>query len=303
MGAPATCAITSRELHEPARGTAPVARGWLLVEQPGPWGRDAVLASQLDAEVAHELTRRTADLDVRIQLIRRVGRPEDDDRVAFLVHAGPRRTWARRLTFTDERALLDLDPDVATQAQPPPVGESHDDPLYLVCTHAKRDACCAMFGRPVASALAGAYGDAVWETSHLGGHRFAANLVMLPTGHVYGRVDGSDALRLVETARRGLVDLDLLRGRSSLDRWAQAADWYLRERTHLLGVEDVAVERVDSDDDEADVTATADGRRWLVRLRRTPTGRERLTGCDKTEPVDPYTTTLVAIEPRPDPTH
>ena len=298
MADPASCALTSRELHEPVRGTAPVARGWLLVEQPGPWGRDAILDGRLNADVAHALTARTADLDVRIQAIRRVGRDGDRERTAFLVHAGPRTTWARRLTFTDPHELLALDPDTATQSQPPSVGEPHDDPLYLVCTHSRRDACCALFGRPVATALTGAYGDAVWESSHLGGHRFAANLVVLPQGLVYGRVDAESALRLVDVSRRGLVDIELLRGRSSLDRWAQAADWYLRERTRLRGVDDVVVEHVDADDDEADVTASADGRRWLVRLRRVPTGRERLTGCDKTEPVDPYTTALVSIDPR-----
>ena len=46
-------------------------------------------------------------------------------------------------------------------------------PLLLVCTHGRRDACCAQFGRPTAMALARRYGTAVWETTHVGGDRFA----------------------------------------------------------------------------------------------------------------------------------
>ena len=42
------CATLSRALAEPLYGTASRVRGWVLLEQPGPWGREAVLESRLE---------------------------------------------------------------------------------------------------------------------------------------------------------------------------------------------------------------------------------------------------------------
>ena len=52
--------------------------------------------------------------------------------------------------------------------------------MWLVCTNGKRDACCARDGLPVARALAALRPDEAWECSHLGGHRFAANVALAP---------------------------------------------------------------------------------------------------------------------------
>ncbi len=62
------------------------------------------------------------------------------------------------------------------------------DPILLVCTNGKRDACCALRGRALMTALAADHAERTWECTHLGGHRFAGNLVCLPHGIVYGRV-------------------------------------------------------------------------------------------------------------------
>jgi hypothetical protein len=48
--------------------------------------------------------------------------------------------------------------------------------------------CCARLGVPLAQALAARHPGPVWETTPVGGHRFAANLVLLPHGLYYGPV-------------------------------------------------------------------------------------------------------------------
>ncbi|MDP9392751.1 MAG: hypothetical protein M3Q27_00150 [Actinomycetota bacterium] len=53
--------------------------------------------------------------------------------------------------------------------------------------------CCAVSGRPLAAALTAAYGDRVWECTHLGGDRFAGNVAVLPHGYLYGRVSPAAA--------------------------------------------------------------------------------------------------------------
>lgn len=64
----------------------------------------------------------------------------------------------------------------------------------LVCTHGSHDVCCGRFGYPLYEELRQRYAAEsegklrVWRTSHLGGHRFAPNLIDLPEGRYWGRM-------------------------------------------------------------------------------------------------------------------
>ena len=71
-----------------------------------------------------------------------------------------------------------------------------------MCTHGRHDACCAERGRPVAAALTAARPEQTWEVSHVGGDRFAANLLVLPEGLYYGQVTADEAPGLAQRARR-----------------------------------------------------------------------------------------------------
>lgn len=233
------CSRLSLSGSEPLRATASRVRHWLLVEQPGAWGRDALTESDLPSDVALALQRRAADLGVRVVLIRRPGRTKTGSvRSAYVVHSGPGPVWARRLVLTSPHELLDL--DLGAQLLDP-TGSS-DQPLYLVCTNGKHDLCCAVAGVPLARALA-RLGD-VWECSHVGGHRFAANLVCLPHGLYYGRVTPDIGLRIVERHARGELLLTHLRGRSSYSFAVQAADIFVRQARALHRIDDLTLESV-----------------------------------------------------------
>jgi hypothetical protein len=112
------------------------------------------------------------------------------------------------------------------------------DPIYLVCTHWQRDRCCARLGVPVAHAIAEVAPHRVFHTTHVGGHRFAANVVVLPEGYVYGRIDPSGGEALVRAHDAGRVfDVRHLRGRSCYDAAAQAAEVAARIREDELRVD------------------------------------------------------------------
>jgi hypothetical protein len=218
--------------------TAPPARRWLLVEQPGPWGRDALLESRFDRRVASRLAARARELDMRIQLIRRAGDRLTDSGMRWAVaDTTPGRETLRWSTRASDAELLQLPWDGS-------VGTSTQTPTYLVCTHGAHDVCCAVRGRPLTRALplAGAPVD-VWETSHLGGDRFAANVVVLPWGLYYGQVP-EDGAELVRASAAGQVALPWLRGRAGLAPAAQAAQHHARRELGLLGVQDLAPRRV-----------------------------------------------------------
>jgi hypothetical protein len=230
----ARCSVQALLRGDSGVATAPPARRWLLVEQPGPWGRDALLESRFDRRVASRLAARARELGMRIQLVRRAGdRLSDSGRrwaVADTTPGVETVWWSTRETDAE---LLQVPWDGS-------VGAPSQLPTYLVCTHGSHDVCCAVRGRPLARAMPAAD---VWETSHLGGDRFAANVVVLPWGFLYGQVPG-DGGELVAASAAGQVALPWLRGRAGLVPAAQAAQHFARAELGLLGVHDLTSRRV-----------------------------------------------------------
>ena len=105
-----------------------------------------------------------------------------------------------------EQELLDLDLEALGAGRSPGLVPS-DEVILCVCTHGRHDACCAEKGRPVAAALSEAYPEEAWEVSHIGGDRFAANLLVLPHGLYYGGVDAASAPRVAEATHDGRLAL------------------------------------------------------------------------------------------------
>jgi len=198
-------------------GTAFPAARLLLVEQPGPWGRTGLRESRFDTEVAARLEARANAERVRVLAIRRPGRtPADAVRSWYYVDTRDGRQVVRRGEYDDDSDVLEVPLDGSA-------GRRDAAPLYLVCAHSKHDTCCALRGRPVAAALAEQRPGKVWECSHIGGERFAANVLMLPSGLVYGRVLPFAAPEFVAAAESGEVIGALLRGRIGFVPVAQAA--------------------------------------------------------------------------------
>ncbi|MFR9673377.1 sucrase ferredoxin [Streptomyces sp. TR06-5] len=284
-----TCATESLTRGEPLAATAATARTWLLVEQPGPWGAKALTASHLDPELGRRLDESATEHGARVALIRRPGpHPDAGDsgaRRMFLAHTVPGRSWV----LAARTAPSELDRlDFAALGQGDAGGagpewqEHRGAPLALVCTNGRRDRCCAVRGRPLAAELAASTDADVWEVTHLGGHRFAPTMLVLPHGYAYGRCAAHTAKAVIEAARDGWVALEDCRGRSAWERPGQAADLAVRE---LAG--ERAADAVDVLACEAAGTGRwsvtvghADGRRWHVRVTAVPDAdREAPASC------------------------
>ncbi len=294
-------------LDEPTFGTAAVARGWVALEQPGPWGRDAATQSHLDPALGHELARRTADAGGRMVLVRGTGPHADDHharpRRAFVASCVPGRSWLLTAEVADPRALASLDVDAvvngdleATRASLPELTVAQR-PVVLVCTNGRRDVCCAVRGRPVAQAAAAARPGQVWETSHTGGHRFAPTGVLLPSGLTLARLRSDDVVLALDAAGRNEIPARLLgprhdRGRSALTGPEQAAESAVRALTgewRLDGIRVGGVERSDRTD-AGDIGQVSVQRlspngdvlgRWRVDVRRDRRGPDRRVSCGK----------------------
>jgi hypothetical protein len=103
----------------------------------------------------------------------------------------------------------------------------------------------------------------VWETTHLGGHRFAPTAAVLPSGSMHGRLTADTAAALLHAADHGEVLLDGVRGRSTWSPPAQAAETAVRRQT---GERDADALSVEIAGDRATVRHR-DGRAWSVLVR------------------------------------
>jgi hypothetical protein len=225
---------------------------YLLVEYPGPWARKALEQSRLPEPIRTELSARAASAGVRVQLIRRHRRPAPREGFRiFAVYADPQAPWAETAVLDKPEMLLDLDLEAVAAGRSPGL-EPHADPLLLVCTNGRRDACCAELGRPLVAALDEAWPGETWETTHLGGHRFAGAMLALPSGLSYGRVSAEAGLEIAKRTNLGELDTAHLRGRTAYAGAVQAAEVALLERLGERRVD--ALELVGAEQD-GDLTA------------------------------------------------
>jgi Sucrase/ferredoxin-like len=228
-----------------------------------------------------------------VLLVRRRGSSTSRERECFLVHSKPARSRIERTSYSDPAELLTLPLEALAAGDPTPVGVAVDGPLFLVCTNTRRDACCGRLGRPVARTLQGALGERLRECTHVGGHRFAANLVCLPRGDVFGRVRPENASRVVSAYGEGRLELDFYRGRVSYPPSVQAADFYVRRETGRVGIEELALaEEIGLENGEVEVTFTADGARFVVRVSPELLAPARPTSCVGGEVVEPRSWSL-----------
>ncbi len=227
---PFRCAAAAELRGDLLLASAPPAERWLLIESRAPWPRIA-LTALTSSGLAEEVTRLCRSAGIRPVLIRRHGRidPTTPRRWA-LVDSRPGHESIRWGDLPTDEHLLEV---LAGTASSTPSTE----PIYLVCTHGRHDTCCAIRGRPAAAALSAAYPDRTWECSHIGGDRFAANLVFLPHSLFYGHVPQSRAVELAAEYDKGLVVPDLLRGSGALTPPAQAAQHFARQAGLSLAVD------------------------------------------------------------------
>ncbi|HYO78089.1 MAG TPA: sucrase ferredoxin [Thermoanaerobaculia bacterium] len=224
------CSDAARLRGDDNAATAARVDLWILVEFPCTWGREPMTDSALPPAVRSALERAEKEIPrSRVIFIRKRVEPPRECRV-YIVRAAPMTgVLALDLPSIDDVATV---PFAALAAERLRIAER---PLVLVCTHGQHDSCCGRRGYPLFDALREQEGIDVWQCSHIGGDRFAANALVLPWGIYYGPVEPRDAKDLVDTAMRGDILIPAYRGRSSMSRPAQAAETFVRRATNVTG--------------------------------------------------------------------
>lgn len=235
MNSPADgyCSSTSRGVSEQLFATVSQTQYWLLLEEPSAWGAKAFEESQLLEPVKPYLASFLETTPYsRLLLIKRVNPAADVGIRLYLVNS--RELDPQIYLFQLQRYpdLLDLDLTGIFSGEAAYRKHLQNEPLYLVCTNGKRDPCCAKFGLLTYGLASKKIGNAAWQCSHIGGHRFAANLLCFPHGIYYGRVDERALNQILQSYPLAQLVLENYRGRACYPKPAQAAEYFLREFTN-----------------------------------------------------------------------
>jgi len=221
-----SCAALSQAGSEPVAGTAPHVRVWICIEQEGAWGSHPLTEPGLGAGADDALAALTHHEFVMALAIRRVGHHPRS--------TGSRTVMIARSDLTDAFlctrdvdsdhelaiALRDVDLDAVMLGHVPSGWGRATESVTLICTNGKRDVCCAIEGRRLIDELSNIAQHHYWECSHLGGHRYAPSVLLLPAGLVLGQISATELLQ----TQTGNPPLARVRGRSCLPTASQVAE-------------------------------------------------------------------------------
>ncbi len=256
------CADISSESEESLGATASHIEHWILLEYRGMWNRDVLAKSLLSDALKTHLRDELARLPrSRLLFIRQPDRGRLPRWAFYFGRTSERDPRFFRLDFENHEDLLGFDFGQALRGGGDLPGVPLAEPLFVVCAHGKRDRCCALYGRPLYEDLrAHAGSGTVWQSTHVGGDRFAGNVVCFPEGVYYGRVESEDVEALVEAHSSGEILLERYRGRSCYPFAVQAAERAVRTETGLRGLRDLELQEAEN---------AADGS-WRVRFLAVP---------------------------------
>lgn len=212
-------------------GTAPKAQVWFMLEYTPRWGNKAWEESSIDPGIRQEVDEQLKQIPgARLLLIKQKDHAE---RLRFFAAGLGEQPVLYKFEFASYEELAELDLSSIVAGAEQYQANRTNEQILLVCTNGQRDACCVLHGIAVYNTLHAQFGNAVWESSHHGGHRFAANLLTFPSGRSYGRLRVDNALGVAQAISEGNVPVRYCRGYTAWAEPAQAAELMLREQLSM----------------------------------------------------------------------
>ena len=284
------CAAQTRQNNEPLYGTASTAQIWFLLEYRQPWRAKAVTDNDLPQAVQDYWAQLlTAVPGSRLLFIKQDNSVAETLRL-FVVRSGEEDAQIFELPFHSYEELPAFDLQDLTSGAQGYHAYDRERPLLLVCTNGKRDKCCSRFGLPLYKALSDSDRLDVWQCSHIGGHRYAPTLLLLPHSVNYGLLTVEEAIPAMEAALKGeIFNLNRYRGRTFYPPIVQAADYFLRRKLNLLSLSGVSLLafQAESDGSSQVIFQLASGQIHSVQVQEHLTPEPLLVSCNspKSKPV------------------
>ncbi len=273
------CSQDSLEANEEMYGTATTVETWLALEYNGRWSGDAFRDSKIPDAVKTAIGRYLKGFpNPCLQLVKKEKRSGDGIKL-FIAHTREKHSSIREITLARYEDLIDEDIHEIVSNKSSEIKE----PVFLICTNGEHDKCCGKFGMPVYLGTAeGAYGQNTWQTTHIGGHRFASTFVCLPHGLYYGRVrEGKTAEEIFGEYKNGRVDPASYRGRSCYSAPVQAAEYFLRKETGIREISAFYLESAAENNGEfiAEFKSGPEEKTYEIKLRKLESTLKTLKSC------------------------
>lgn len=207
--------LCSEQSLEGLAGTAPEGiQNWILLEYSKGWPPKVNLDSiDISSKLKQKLQLKVKKEGWKILLIRK---PKS---------SGTKLYWVSRQGSFSIEQEGNWNWDIEASSW-----QKVEHPFVLVCTHGKRDQCCGILGGKIFAKLHAKKPEWIWQSSHLGGHRFAPTLLSLPDGMMYGRIPEEEAEEFLEYVERGEQwHIEYRRGSTRLLHWQQVLQMWLEE--------------------------------------------------------------------------
>ena len=251
------CRNISIECGEPLPGSGVAAKRYALLHWPRRHWRVPRTTSSEMSETLSEAIVKANEAGVHVALV-------DGDDIALSVDG-------KVLTVASQELAAEHLLNIASGGALDGVADTRI--TILCCTDSKQDPCCAKYGFSTWKALkekADPTKFRVLQSTHLGGCRFAATLIVLPARHRYGRLDPQAVPAFLENLSKGIPYLPAYRGNPTLDEARQVAEHAALTYAGDDGATEVALQQSpdfsnDSEND-AEFIAVVSSRRLRVRL-------------------------------------
>lgn len=287
------CSLQSRSFDESPVGSAPSADVWFMLEYNGRWGSKALKESNITDNVKIYLNSQMDAIEKSRLLLIKQKRDREEGITFFAAITNTSSPKFYRFELNDYKELLTIDLKELVRADGQFDEYLISDPLFFVCTNGVRDKCCARNGVPTFEALSKEFGASVWQSSHHGGHRFSANMLVMPYGLSYGRMELGASSDTVQAFLNNEMPLKNLRGRTNYSKLDQAAEAFLRGEmgeTHPLALELKSSNKLDDEEWEVIFKHRESKRIHAVRIHRHESDTMAYVSCigDKQAPIVKY---------------
>ena len=213
------CQELTRASGEPIGGSAPFADQFIFITWPKKfWNREALESGGGFPQGLKAWSKSNSS-------------PGNKITIRLLSKPGLETTSVSLFLYPQAKMISSLNPEqiqvvlerwLDSPENPGPGWNPLETEQLFVCTHGKHDLCCAKFGQTVYQRLREEASERkldldVWEASHLGGHRFAANLMRFPGGHSHGHLQEDMVPAFLDDWEAGKIHAPTYRGCSFLE--------------------------------------------------------------------------------------
>jgi hypothetical protein len=290
------CSLTSIKSDENIFATASYFTKLLLVEYNSPWSENPLISNLLPEEVNNFLLQfKKKSNSNRVLFIKNKKKANQQINI-FAINNLQDLPYTNHFILKDYNQLLEFSEQDLFFIK----GEKTlSDLIYLVCTNGKKDKCCSKFGVPIFKQLSQTTSN-VWECTHVGGDRFAPNVVVLPYCIFYGALSIEDLPTLVELTKDQKVLLSKYRGRSCNSLIEQAAEYFLRTQQNNLNILDYKImncKEIVPKYFEVEIKNTKTGELKLTKIKEGKELIKRRLTCNSAKEEFPLTYQLIETDP------